>query len=186
MWLFDIFKKDKPSKDLKLFADKALLIFNHTTQQNGFKLLSKKVEKYFCTIIYVKGDSYIKIFANIHWHDYPSYYNVVLGNGKFEWPDSDWNSVALWRIKKYIDPTADAKEYSLLKFEGIEHSLENARAELEKYSSDFLNGNFDVFTKVRSHINKQREPYKINSQQSDGSYLTTYDTESEALKNKNS
>lgn len=186
MGLFDIFKKDKSSKDLKLFADKALLVFNPTMQENGFKLLSKKVEEYFCTIIYVKGDNYIKIFANIHWHDYPSYYNVILGNGKSDWPDNDWNSVALWHIKKHIDPTANAKEYSLLKFDGIEHSLANAKAELVTYGSDFLNGNLDIFTKVRSDTNKQREPYKINTQQSDGSYITIYDKKSEELKNKNS
>jgi hypothetical protein len=123
MGLFDIFKKEKQSKDLKLFADEVLNIFNEPMHRHGFKLQLKKIEEYFCTIIYTKGDNYIKIFANIHWHDYPSNYNIILGDGKTEWPDYDWNSVALWRIKKHIDPSTDAKEYSLLKFDGIEYSL---------------------------------------------------------------
>lgn len=186
MGLLDIFKKEKPSKDLKLFADKALEIFNHTMREHGFKFKSKKVEKYFCTIIYIKGENYIKIFANIHWHDYPSYYNVILGHGKTDWPDYDWNSIALWRLKKHIDPTTDAKAFSLLKFDGIEYSLTNAKNELEKYGTDFLNGNLELFKKIRSDVNKQREPYKINTPQADGSYKTTYDKTSEDLKNKNS
>jgi hypothetical protein len=186
MGLLDIFKKEKPSKDLKLFADKALDIFNEPLRGHGFKLLSKKVEKYFCTIIYTKGDTYIKIFANIHWHDYPSYYNVILGDGKLNWPDDDWNSVALWYFKKHVDPTANAKEYSLLKFEGLEYSLDNAKKELEKYGVDFLKGNLDLFKKVRTDVNQQREPYKILTPKGDGSYKTTYDKTSEDLKNKNS
>jgi hypothetical protein len=186
MGLKDIFKKEKPSKDLKLFADITIKVFNELMHGHGFKLLSKKVEQYFCTIIYVKGDNYVKIFANIHWHDYPSYYNVILGDGKTDWPDNDWNSVAIWHLKKHIDPASNAKEYSLLKFDGIEHSLDNAKNELEKYGADFLKGNLDLLKKVRAEVNQQREPYKIHTPQGDGSYKTTYDKTSEGFKNKNS
>ena len=154
--------------------------------RHGFKLQAKKIEQYFCNVIYKKGDNYVKIFANIHWHDYPSYYNVILGNGKIEWPDDDWNSIALWYVKKHLDPSSNAKEYSLLKFDGIEFSLENACKELEKYGSDFLNGNLDTFKKIRAEVNQEREPYKITIPQGDGTYKTTYDKTSEDLKNKNS
>lgn len=186
MGLKDIFKKEKPSKDLKLFADKTIETFNDLMHQHGFKLSIKNVEQYFCSIIYVKGDNYVKIFANIHWHDYPYYYNVILGNGKTVWPDNEWNSVAIWQLKKHIDTASDANVYSLLKFDGIVHSLNNAKNELEKYGADFLKGDLDLFKKVRAEVNRQREPYKIHTPQGDGSYKTIYDKTSEELKNKNS
>lgn len=57
MGLLDIFKKEKPSKDLKVFADKTLFAFNDLMQRHGFKLQKKKVEQYFCNVIYTKGDN---------------------------------------------------------------------------------------------------------------------------------
>jgi hypothetical protein len=60
MGLLDIFKKEKPSKDLKLFADKALEIFNEPLRGHGFKLLSKRLRNIFARLFIPKATTTLK------------------------------------------------------------------------------------------------------------------------------
>lgn len=170
--------------DLKIFSRTVENLFDKTLDEFGFKLKRKKTEKLFCERIYINGDRYVKVSASIHPMDSPSYYNIALGQGSIEWPDCDWNAVALWRMKKDIDSKQKAKEYSLEKIDGLEFSLNHAKSELLNFGKSFLIGDLGQFEKVRQEQNKDREPYKIYQGTKDGGRETIIDEKSEALKKK--
>jgi len=100
---------------------------------------------------------YIKISGSTYPTDYPYCYNIILGEGDseemIEW---DWNSIALWRLKSKIEPTAEAKEYEFPFGDKVKSSISNANKELIKYADAFLCGNLTLFYKVRSEQNKER------------------------------
>jgi len=172
--------------DLKIFNKTVGAFFDNPLADYVFKLKRKKTEKLFCERIYINGDRYVRISGDVHPMDFPPHYNIVLGQGSYEWPDTDWNSVALWRIKKSIDPKAKAKEYSLeqLDSDKLEHSLSHAKNELLDYGQQFLTGDIELFNKVRREQNKDRQPYKIYSATDNGGRETIIDEESKRLKEK--
>ena len=172
--------------DLKIFNKTVGTVFDKPLADYGFKLKRKKTEKLFCERIYINGDRYVRISGDVHPMDFPPHYNIVLGQGSYEWPDTDWNSVALWRIKKSIDPKAKAKEYSLEQLDSnkLEHSLSHAKNELLDYGQQFLTGDIELFDKVRRGQNKDRQPYKIYSPTDNGGRETIIDEESKRLKEK--
>jgi hypothetical protein len=171
--------------DLKIFNKTVGTVFDKPLADNGFKLKKKKTEKHFCERIYINGDRYVKISGNVHPRDFPPHYNVVLGQGNFEWPDCDWNSVALWRIKKSIEPHGKAKEYSLeMDNHELGHSLSHAKNELLNYGQTFLTGDIELFDKVRREQNKERGPYKIHTPTGNGGLEPKIDEVSKALKEK--
>ncbi len=180
----EIKKNKKTDKNIIKFADTASFVFDDFLNFHGFKSELKEIEEFFCTLIYRKQETYIKISASTHPRDYPNHYNIILGEGSSDWPDTDWNSVALWRIKKEISPDLKAKEYSLTDFEKIDDCLKNAKNELEKFGDSFLNGDLTIFRKVRQRINQQREPYKIHQKDNSGRFKTIIDKVSKKLKEK--
>lgn len=180
----EIKKNKKADKNLIKFADTASLVFDDFLNSRGFESELKEIEDFFCTLIYRKQETYIKISASTHPRDYQNNYNIILGEGSSDWPDTDWNSVALWWIKKEIFPDLNAKEYSLTDFEKIDYSLRNAKNELENYGDTFLNADLTVFRKVRQSINQQREPYKIHQKDNNRRLKTIIDNVSKKLKEK--
>ncbi len=180
----EINKNKKADKNLIRFADTASFIFDDFLNSRGFESELKEIEDFFCTMIYRKQETYIKISASTHPRDYPNHYNIILGEGSSDWPDTDWNTVALWWIKKEISPDLNAKEYSLTDFEKIDYSLKNAKNELEKYGDSFLNGDLTIFRKVRQRINQQREAYMIHQKDNTGRFKTIIDSVSKKLKKK--
>jgi hypothetical protein len=113
------------------------------------------------------------------------YFNIILGEGKTEWPDTDWNSTALWRIAKQIDAKTKMEEYRLEdNQEHLENNIQKAKKDLIKYHSGFLLGNLQTFYDARKIMNKGREPYKIHSPNKDGTYSTSDDEQSLKLKKK--
>ena len=170
--------------DLKEFSRLVEIVFDKPMIEYGFKLERKKLENDFCERIYINSDRYVKISANIHPMDAPAYYNIVLGQGGIDWPECDWNAVALWRIKKDLDPKLKAKEYSLQKMEGLEKSLNHAKGELLKYGDPFLNGDLKHFFEVRKIQTRSREPYKIYQPTEGGGREMIIDAESSKLKEK--
>jgi hypothetical protein len=178
-------KTEKPSPEQKLFAEKAIEIVIPTFEQFGFKKHRIERKEYSSTIIYRKDKQYLEISSNTHPRDYPNYYNIVLGEGNSEdFFEYDWNSVALWRFKKEINPELKATEYEFPKDNGIEPSLKNANSELLKYGLTFLNGELELFHKVRKEQNKDREPYKIHSPDKNGNYQTSFEPKSVEQKKK--
>ena len=172
--------------DLKTFNKAVGTIFDKLLSDYGFKLKRKKTEQFICDRIYVNGDRYVKISGDVHPRDFPPHYNIVLGKGSLDWPDCDWNSVALWRMKRLIDPKAKAKEYSLEQMDNdkLGHSLGHAKNELLDYGQKFLIGDIEFFDKARREQNKDRPPYKIHTPTDSGGLQTTLDDESKRLKEK--
>ena len=180
-------KTEKPSPEQKLFSEKAIEIVIPTFEQFGFKKHRIEIGKHSSTIIYRKEKQYLKISSNTYPRDYPYHYNIILGEGDsddfFEW---DWNSVALWRFKKEIKPELKASEYEFPTDKGIEPSLNNANSELLKYGMTFLNGELELFYKIRKVQNKDREPYKVHSPDENGKYKTSFEPKSVEQKKKHS
>jgi hypothetical protein len=178
-------KEERPSPAHIAFAKSAREIIGNTIKQFGFKFYRKEIISWHTSIIYRKNKQYIEIAANTHPIDAPSYYNIVLGEGDsddfMEW---DWNSVALWRIKEAVEPSAKISEYSFPRDEKIVYSLTHAKEELLKYGNTFLEGDLTLFHKIRKEQNKGREPYKIHQPDKDGVYKTTDEPNSVVQKKK--
>ena len=170
--------------NLKVFNKTVGTIFDKPLANFGFKLQRRRTEKLSCERIYINGDRYLRM-GNIHPMDSPPHYNIVLGQGSIEWPDCDWNAVALWRIKKKIEPIGKAKEYSLEQMDEdkLTQSLNHAKKQLLNFGKEFLAGDTELFDKVRRKQNRDREPYKIY-RPTDGGREIIIDEESKGLKEK--
>src|SRR5688572_3033733 len=185
MGLLDFFKRNKksktetvktrkPSPEQTLFADNVLEIISPTVEQFGFVRHRTEIETHFTTIIFRKDKQYIKVSSSTYPTDYPYSYNIVLGDGDSEdFTEWDWNSTALWRLKKKIDPAVKAKEYEFPLGDKVKFSISNANKELLKYADPFLRGDLTLFYETRSEQNKDREPYKIYTPDKNGNYTTT-------------
>lgn len=178
-------KTKKPSPEHILFADTVLEIISPTVEKFGFVRHRTEIKGYLTTIIFRKDKQYIKISGSTYPTDYPYSYNIVLGDGDsedfFEW---DWNSIALWRLKNKIDPTAKAKEYEFPIGDKVKFSVSNANKELLKYADTFLRGDLTLFYETRSEQNKGREPYKIHTPDKSGNYTTNDEQTSVEQKKK--
>ena len=157
-------------EQLKEFGWLALAKFKEPLAVHGFKRESKKTETYFCTIVFVNGTRYIKIDANIHFRDYPPYFNIVLGEGGRDFFEVDWNSIPLWRLKSHIQRNEPGSEYSLEFPENIPALIDQACKELLEFGSGFLNGDLEAFRQARVEQNKSRPAYKVYAPNEDGKY----------------
>lgn len=169
---------------LKKFNKLVLDKFSAMLEKHGFILTRERIERHFCEIIYVNKMLYITFMANINYRDYPPYFNILLGEGPIEWPDYDWNHIALWALSRHVEKKGAIAEYSLKSIFELEDTLEKARKDLLKYGLNFLKGDLDDFYKIRKEINEKREPYKIYTPDKKGVYPERYDEASTRLKKK--
>lgn len=169
---------------MKNFATNALTVFELALTPYGFKRESKKRDQYFCGIVFVNDERYIKIEANIHPRDYPPYFNIILGEGSRDFIESDWNSIALWRLKNMITNTDYGSEYSLEGVTDLPGLLEKSKDEMLQYGGKFLSGDTEIFHQTRKAQNKNREPYKLYSPDGNGNYSVTNEPESLKIKTK--
>jgi hypothetical protein len=178
--------KSKISPILKTLKDLIPQNFSILVEEYEFKLIKNSIwDDWFYDATYQKENLYIRIDANTHPRDYPMYFNIILGEGKIEWPDTDWNSVALWHIAKQIEPNIKINEYQLEDDQQyLEKLIHKAKDDLVKYNGGFLEGTLELFFRVRKIMNKNREPYKIHTSNKDGTYSTHDDKESLKLKKK--
>jgi hypothetical protein len=196
MGLLDFFKRNKksntemvktikPSTEQTLFADTVLEIISPTVEKFGFTRHKTNANTYSSNIVWKKDKQYIKAESTNYPTDYPFYYNIVLGEGDSEdFFEYDWNSIALWRLKKMIDPTVKAQEYEFPLGDKVNFSISNANKELLKYADTFLRGDLTLFYETRSEKNKGREPYKIHTPDKNGIYTTTEEQTSAEQKKK--
>lgn len=196
MRLLDFFKRNKksntemvktikPSPEQTLFADTVLEIISPTVEKFGFTRHKTNVNTYSSNIVWKKDKQYIKAESTNYPTDYPFYYNIVLGEGDSEdFFEYDWNSIALWRLKKMIDPTVKAQEYEFPLGDKVNLSISNANKELLKYADTFLRGDLTLFYETRSEQNKGRELYKIHTPDKNGIYTTTEEQTSAEQKKK--
>lgn len=176
---------ERASAEHILFAEKTLEILSSNIESFGFERTKTKIEKYVTEIIYKKDNRYIKISGSTYPTDYPYCYNIIFGEGDSEnFPENDWNSIALWKLKKLIEPDSKAKEYEFPFNEKVQFSIENANIELLRFGITFLNGEMEKFYEVRKEQNAIREPYNIHSKYETGNYKTGYEKESMMLKQK--
>jgi hypothetical protein len=157
----------------------------------GFARKAAKVEPYYCTQEYVADERYIEVVANVEPRDFPYYCNLSLGEGRTDWPERDWNAVALWRLIRHQASTpaeAKASEYTLGDPPRIPEELgpifERMRGDLLRYAGDFLVGDLRVFRRVRAAQTRERTPYTIHKPDGRGGYIPTGDPESAALKER--
>ncbi len=171
-------------KQFKKFITLAVDIFEESLMFYKFKLKSKEIKSYFCNIVFVNGERYITISANIHHRDNPPYFNIILGEGSLDFCEVDWNSIALWRLKNLILKNDSGKEYSLESVCKLSKLLEHSRDELLKFGDSFLKGDVKLFRQVLFEMNKSRQSYKIYSINKNGNYSVNDDPISVIMKNK--
>lgn len=135
-------------------------------------------DDWYASRTYRSDDRYIEINANCHFRDGEPECYVILGDGPSDWPEYDWNAIALWRL------SGTGGNYRFKDIEDIPVILDKMCSDLLEQGEDFLSGNIDHFLKQRAAQNRDREPYKIHSPQPDGSYQTSYDSESQQLKER--
>ena len=194
MSLFNFFrrnKKDKaepkeiPSPEQQQFADTVVGIFTSFLSDNGFILTKTEVKQYSTTITFSKASQYIRISSSTYPTDYPYSYNIILGDGDSEnFFEYDWNSITLWRLKRKIEQTEKAKEYSFPYGDKIIYSLTHAKDELIKYGDTFLKGDLTLFIETRKEQNQSRDPYRISYVDENGNRQITYEEESTEKKKK--
>jgi hypothetical protein len=167
---------------LKQFRTKIIESFDEILKDYGFIVESKKMENDSCNVIFSNGKLYIRISATTNPRDYPfNSFNIVLGEGSLEFPESDWNSTSLWRIKNFIQKDSIESEYSL---KNLDNEIKKAKNDLLEYGLEFLKLNLDLFNAVRKLQNQQREPYKIHLPNKDGKYIQKVESVSSKLKKK--
>lgn len=176
---------DEPSEEQLLFAEHVRSIIVPVLESSGFKENRVEIEEYFTTIIYRRGNLYVKINSTTFPTDYPYYYNVELGEGDSEdFFEYDWNSVGIWAIARIVDPEIEMYSYDFPYNQNVEPSIERAKADLIKYGDGFLNGDLSDFYKARSEVNKKRKPYIIHTPDANGKYTSEYESKSEEQKRK--
>jgi hypothetical protein len=127
---------------------------------------------------YRSGDRYIEITADCHFRDGKPECALILGHGSHEWPETDWNKIALWRSR------GEGENYPFNTTSEIPDILHRMSIDLTKLAADFLANDLSEFTMARANQNRDRQPYIIHSPQPDGSYRSTIDPESEQLKRR--
>jgi hypothetical protein len=148
----------------------------------GFSPTEKKVDRWTASISFKNGARYVQLSVNSDPRDPPSYCNVVLGEGDLEWPEVDWNGIALWQLATEQGDSAAGK-YAGLEVEGaVPDLLVRMRADLEAYGLGFLRGDVSAFRRVRAETNRTREPSLIHKPNGDGTYRTEVEPGSAALK----
>ena len=177
-------RENEMNINLVQFADLVEELFEPLLQANGFSRLSRSVDQYGSTVAYVNEPRYVKLTANIHPHDFPPHFNVVLGEGSTEFPESDWNAVALWRMQRLISGSEQSKEYDISHIDDPRALVAGARADLKKFHGGFLTNDLTLFRQVRARVNRGREPYKIYSPDKTGSFGVANDAKSANLKER--
>lgn len=166
------------------FARVALKEFDKFLGKHGFRCAAHKLEAHSFSADYRSGNRYISIRASTDPRDGPPHFNVILGEGSLDWPESDWNSVALWRLRNFLEQADRGAEYDLAIASSAHQLLEQALSDLVSFEGGFLAGDMTTFRKARSIQNRGREPYMIHEPDDRGAYQTRIDPVSEELKER--
>jgi hypothetical protein len=175
------------SKTLRKAAERH---FDELVARFGFTCTKSEDEHFSFSVTYRCDARYVNIGATFHPHDYPYYLWLKFGEGNDEFPESDWNATALWRIVQHESPADYAKEKDLYSISSglsdadIDEKMRLVKCSCEMFGTRFLSGDLDVFKKMRALQNQGRQPYKIYSPKKDGGYGMSYDEESVRLKER--
>ena len=158
--------------------------FDDLLSKAGFRRLRGGRDEDGFVVNYQSRPRYVSLRANTHPRDYPPSFNIILGEGSLDWPECDWNAVALWRMRNFLEKTDSATEFDIAVVPDAAAFAGNARRQLEEFHGGFLDGDLTIFRKVRANQNREREPYKIFEPVRDGKYVERADSESERLRDK--
>ena len=173
------------NKEALITTSKLLkLNFDTFLSNYDFLFLSEKLEKYYIEYIYIKGDLYIKFEINLYPQDFPYYFRIILGEGSLDFPESDWNSTALWRIGQLNNPSSQAGYYTIEDIDDVKTLLKRALDDFERVGKEFLCGNLETFIAARKNQNINREPYKMYSKDKNKKIQIEYDSNIIELKSK--
>jgi len=182
MGIFDFLKfngNSKPSKMHIRFSKSALEIIGTLVEQNGFTFHRKTIDKYSTNILWRNDKRYVRVFATDFPTDYPYYFSIKLGEGDSEdFFEYDWNSISILEIGKIKEPNKKFAELDFPKISEMQESLEFAKSQLSEFGTEFLNGNLDLFYKVRKLANGERKPYRIIKKDADGNEIINFMPES--------
>ena len=158
-------------------------VFTESLLEFGFTTSKTEKDKFFVKRYFACNDRYIAVSLNFHPRDGQPYLNLILGEGSLNWPDSDWNSIALWHLQNHISASTTGSEY-VITLDNAEDQLRKAQKDLLAYHAGFLTGNLAVFNLVRKQVNSARTPYQILTPDKDGKYSTRDEETSKKLKAK--
>lgn len=156
----------------------------------GFTRTKSSASENGFSVTYRSGQLYVNIGGTLHPHDYPYYSWLKFGEGSDEFPETDWNAIALWRIVQEISPDDYTKEKDLyelkpdLSADEVGDKVRSILSSCKKHGVSFLNGNLEVFHRIRFAQNKGREPYKIYTPKKEGGFSISLDKLSSQLKKK--
>lgn len=172
-------------KHVKYFVAIVLTVFDEPFCEFKFERTKSKVDNDWASIFYLLVEMYVELNINVHPRDWPENYNIVLGEGTLEIPESSWNSIALWRLRQSKGDVA-ATWYELKNYPSVRDALVAMREDLFTHATDFLSGDLKAFRHTRAVQTREREPYKIHEPVSFGfgKYKVRYDPESVKLKEK--
>ena len=170
--------------DIRSLKDAVVTEFDELLTKSGFRRIPGEPDEYGFTVNYQSGQRYVSLRANTHPRDYPASFNIILGDGSLEWPECDWNAVALWRMRNFLEKNDRGTEFDLEKPADVAVLAAETRRQLEEFNGGFLDDDLKLFRKVRAQQNREREPYKIFEPAGEGKYTERPDSESERLKEK--
>jgi hypothetical protein len=174
--------------DLSNFRFDCDRVFANRLARFGFAPAGEQwVEDWYVSRIYRADSRYVEIVvSNLWFRDERPHCGVYLGEGDTEWPETDWNKIALWQLGVGVNESVvgNLDRYPLRSLDELPKVLRTIRVDLLAKCPDFLSGSLDRFRESRSRINRQREPYKVYSPDASGRYTMRYDKKSAALKRR--
>jgi hypothetical protein len=170
---------------IRRFATDCDAAFRAMLDRYGFRPAAKDASTYLASRVYRCGERYVQVTATTHVLDEQSHCQVYVGEGSHDWPDTDWNKVALWQLavaRGGAQPKGDP--YPLRTVADISNILRRMSEDLEREAADFLAGDLRQLQTVRAKVAETRRAYQIWEPQKDGSYQPREDPESAALRSR--
>jgi hypothetical protein len=177
----------------RAFAAACAAIFDAPLLSHGFSRGTARLEPTFCTQDYCAGTRYIAVSVTADPREPPFYSNVMLGDGSVDWPDRDWNSVALWRLAREHGagdevspgsyPLSDSAEGQPIPSD-LGPLFTRMRDDLISFAADFLRDDLRAFRRARAAQTDARSPYMIHRPDGRGGYVSSVDPASAKLKER--
>ena len=160
--------------------------FRPMLEAYGFQLTPSATEdKYGGARTYRKADLYISVGATTDPRNGPSYCQVTLGEGSLDWPEVDWNGVALFHLAVARgEPWPEEDPYLITDVSQLPALLEMMAQDLKREASDFLDGDLKRFRAARTGLIRLGRPYQIGEPDGHGGYRWRDDPKSAALMKK--
>ena len=166
------------------FATACDAAFKAPLAAHGFTPVRVKPAKtrFFAQRIYRAGDLYVRVSTTTHPRDAPAHCALALGEGSHEFPDGDWNAIALWQLATEGQSSSAPYPYPLREIGQLPSVLQLMNADLQRTGTDFLVGDLRRFRAMRARVAASRSPYTIWSPAEGGRYLPSDDPDSTALR----